>query len=48
LHYANDAFDSNKPEFKREEILRGLKIDLGQKFDVVMEVDHIHIEYDPK
>ena len=48
LHYANDAFDSNDPKFKREEILGGLVLALGQKFDVVREVDHIHIEYDPK
>ena len=27
---------------------RGLKFHLGANYDVVLERDHIHIEYDPK
>lgn len=29
-------------------IVSELKADLGAEFDVVLEKDHIHVEYDPK
>lgn len=33
---------------KRHEIVYGMKLILGQNFDVIGEDDHIHCEYDPK
>ena len=48
LHYANQAFDIRKPTDERETILAELKAELGHLFDVVVEVNHWHIEYDPK
>ena len=47
LHYCNDAIDIRLP-VRLEFIVQELKRDLGDKFDVVTEKDHIHIEYDPK
>ena len=47
LHYANLAVDirrANNPDAVRQEIKRGL----GADYDVILENDHIHIEYDPK
>ncbi|MCP3977223.1 MAG: hypothetical protein GY720_22265 [bacterium] len=32
----------------KAEITAGLKEDLGSEFDVILERDHIHVEYDPK
>ena len=31
-----------------DEFISGLREKLGKDFDVIMEVTHIHIEYDPK
>lgn len=52
-HYANEAFD-----FRIHNVLGGkvavdkwvsdIKGMLGRKYDVVLEIDHIHVEYDPK
>ena len=47
LHYANLAIDirsCNKAMEMRDE----LRDKLGMDYDVVLEFDHIHIEYDPK
>ena len=47
LHYHHDAIDTVKtPEFLPN-IHHDIKIGLGSDFDVVLESDHIHIEYDP-
>jgi len=48
-HYTGNAFDLRiwgvgAPE----ELVRNLKSVLEEEFDVVLEKDHIHIEYDPK
>jgi len=47
LHYANLAVDirgyKNNVDVRRE-----LRDKLGMDYDVVLESDHIHIEYDPK
>ena len=48
LHYADDAYDVGLPEENPEEIYLAIKEDLGASFDVVLERDHIHLEYDPK
>jgi len=48
LHYANDAFDVRLPPDGVLRIAAGVRERLGGDFDVVLEKDHIHIEYDPK
>ena len=48
LHYCNDAIDIRCPEKKGEEFRKKIKERLVNYFDVVLERDHIHIEYDPK
>lgn len=48
LHYHNDAFDVRLPVgIKPEDMVNKLKARLGEDFDIVLEADHIHIEYDP-
>lgn len=48
LHYSNDAFDCRysllHSDFGQETFLDSL----GDEFDVVFYLGHIHIEYDPK
>jgi len=46
LHYANLAIDVRLPA-DRARVLKELQDDLGNEFDIVIESDHIHIEYDP-
>lgn len=48
LHYANLAVDIRLPHTKVGEVLRAIKLAIGEDYDVVLEKDHIHIEYDPK
>lgn len=48
LHYANDAIDIRKPDVSSELVYDELKVKLGIDYDVVLESDHIHVEYDPK
>jgi len=48
LHYANDAFDVRLPPDGVLRIAPGIRERLGGDFDVVLEKDHIHVEYDPK
>lgn len=48
LHYSNDAFDSNRPEKNPKNVAKDIKSRLGVDYDVVLEFNHIHIEYDPK
>jgi len=48
LHYSNDAFDSNRPKQFPGIVAEDIKSRLGPNYDVVLEYDHIHIEYDPK
>jgi len=48
LHYSDDAYDVRKANFNRLEIISEIRVSLGKDYDVVDEVDHIHIEYDPK
>ena len=51
LHYKGLAFDMRTHIYTQYEIskLMGyLKHMLGSNYDVVLEKDHIHIEYDPK
>lgn len=50
LHYAGLAFDFRTRHVKpdsRFELAARLQAELGEEFDVVLEADHIHIEWDP-
>ena len=51
LHYVGDAFDIRTfiytaPELN--ELIPALKLVLGGDYDVVLEGNHIHLEYQPK
>jgi len=49
LHYANDAVDFRLPERNIVVVFTAIRGKLSvNKYDVVLESDHIHIEYDPK
>ena len=52
LHYCNLAIDLRLPtgmlNHELIEFVDGLKKEIGKLFDVLLERDHIHIEYDPK
>lgn len=51
LHYKGLAFDMRTHIYTQYEISKlmgSLKYMLGISYDVVLEKDHIHIEYDPK
>lgn len=51
LHYQGKALDLRintiMPEI-RQTVVKELKWALGEQFDVVLESDHIHVEFDPK
>ena len=46
LHYEGKAFDLRTWNVI-EEVARQLRMYLGPDFDVVVESDHIHVEFDP-
>ena len=51
LHYKGLAFDCRTRDLTPMQIsviVRMLKEALTSEFDIVLESDHIHIEYDPK
>lgn len=48
LHYHNDAIDVRLRQKYISTLKRDVKKRLGINFDVVIEVDHMHVEYDPK
>ncbi len=48
LHPKRRAFDSLSPKLKVEEIAQGIRITMGPEYDVIVERDHLHIEWDPK
>ncbi|KKL24939.1 hypothetical protein LCGC14_2410310 [marine sediment metagenome] len=48
LHYSNDAYDITSTKIRYSDVFAEIKVKLGKKYDVVFEIDHIHIEYDPK
>ena len=50
LHYSGRAFDFRTRHVhpdNRLELIASLAAALGEEFDVVLETDHIHIEFDP-
>lgn len=48
IHYTGGAADLRRPVIKTAEIVADLKLKLGDDFDVVLESDHIHVEFQPK
>ena len=49
LHYIGHAADLRMPGLNtKAAVLTELKSRLGSDYDVVLEADHIHIEYQPK
>lgn len=50
-HYTDEALDLRRFHLEPHEVepvVQGLKQALGKDFDVVLEHDHLHVEYDPK
>ena len=47
LHYADLAVDIGRDK-KGQEVRAELRDKLGMDYDIVLESDHIHVEYDPK
>lgn len=50
LHYSGCAADLRRPTeaAKAAELATSAKAALGDDFDVVLEVDHYHVEFQPK
>lgn len=49
LHYAGDGFDIGfEPGMNKTQFTADLKADLGMDYDVVLEDNHIHVEYQPR
>ena len=51
LHYVGQAVDirtRNVPVEKRPDITVALQEALGEQYDVILEKDHIHVEFQPK
>lgn len=51
LHYSGNAADLRTNYFDREtqlKVVAEIKRRLGPDYDVVLEKDHIHLEYQPK
>ncbi|MBW2091016.1 MAG: hypothetical protein JRI34_02680 [Deltaproteobacteria bacterium] len=48
LHYSDDAYDLERPAMNGKRIYLAIKDTFPESFDIVLEDDHIHIEYDPK
>ena len=51
LHYSGFAVDlriNNITVLEAKAVLLSLQSKLGDNYDVVLEIDHIHLEYDPK
>ena len=54
LHYANKALDlrifnvTGPNRQMAEQWVRKMELVLGEDYDVILETDHVHIEYDKK
>ena len=48
LHYVGQAFDVRLPGENGRKVSDEIRESLIDDFDVVLESDHIHIEYQPK
>lgn len=50
-HYTGEALDIRTSNLTQGQILlvmSGLKHRLGSSYDVLIEADHVHVEFDPK
>lgn len=50
-HYIGGSFDSrtsNVPERDKAPLTAACKAALGPHYDVILESDHLHVEFDPK
>lgn len=50
-HYTNEAIDLRTFHLQGDElhtVVQAMQDTLGKDFDVVIEGDHLHVEYDPK
>ncbi|MEE9413349.1 MAG: hypothetical protein V3V22_09900 [Methylococcales bacterium] len=49
LHFSGKAIDLRTRDMggKEKKVVEALKKKLGTSFDIVLESDHIHLEYDP-
>lgn len=49
LHFLGKAIDLRTRDMsgKEKKVVEALKKKLGNNFDIVLESDHIHLEYDP-
>lgn len=50
LHYSGNALDFrilNVPPGMRDSLFSDIRSRLGVQFDVVVEKDHLHVEFDP-
>ena len=50
-HYTGNALDFRTHNFSPEtlaQIMSSMKARLGRDYDVVLESDHLHVEYDPR
>lgn len=47
-HYTGCAVDLRLPTAKPDSVVAQLQNRLGADYDVILEGDHIHLEYDPK
>ena len=48
LHYVGAAVDVGIPVTDVSAVVLALRAALGENYDVVLETDHIHIEFQPK
>jgi len=51
LHYSGDALDFRRRDADQAGVTQlvfdGLRYYLGQEYDIVLEPDHFHVEFDP-
>lgn len=48
IHYIGGAADLRRPNIKAAEIVADLQQKLGDDYDVILESDHLHLEFQPK
>jgi hypothetical protein len=48
LHYKNRAVDVSLPSQDVDAIVEEIRLFLEPEYDVIVESDHLHVEWDPK
>lgn len=50
IHYAGGAADLRRPAdlIQATTLVTSLRVTLGEDYDVILEGDHIHLEFQPK